>query len=88
MDNEYTDPEYTGTKWTRTELKAAFERVQAENWKDPIDANIPATDMCITNAAIRFYTGSVPNFTIISIKPSPFKNLRVTATGYYAAVGA
>ncbi len=74
----------TGTPYTRLELSSAFDLVKSENWKDPIQACTSIAREDITREAVIFYTGSIPTFT--SMK-NP-KLLRVTAEGYYKAVGA
>lgn len=86
--NKTTSPETmnpeTGTRYSRAELKAAFERVQnAQNWKLPIDTVIPSKDKEVTEEAIIFFAGCRPYF-VRGIKG----HLRVQAVGYYAAVGA
>ncbi len=64
-----------------------FEMVEdAENWKNPIDKIIDTPDdeveKKIFNAVI-YFTGSVPRFTAL-----PNGKTRVTAQGYYMAVGS
>jgi hypothetical protein len=88
-DNETKINPETGTKYSRKELKAAFERIEnPTNWKLPIrGVMIPEADRDITNEAVIFFAGCVPTFR----KPSRrgFEGqLIVDAVGYYAAVGA
>ena len=68
-------------------MDAAFKEIQnKEHWKMPIDHILDSCDdakqKLITNAVI-FYAGCVPNF-----KRLPNGKVRVTAVGYYNAVGA
>lgn len=76
--------EYTGTRWTHTQLHRAFTSVQdKQNWKNPILAIVPAeTDLEMLAAAIIFFAGCVPTFH------STPDGLLVKAVGYYAAIGA
>lgn len=81
-----TNPE-TGTIYSRAQLKAAFELVENKaNWKMPVKSTIFACGREVTEAAIIFYTGSVPKF--VEVAGSNGLLLRVTARGYYAAIGA
>jgi hypothetical protein len=67
-----------------------------ENWKNPIDASIKAPRsegdyklFCsMIEQAIMFYSGSVPTIEKISIDSKGWPTIRVTAVGYYAAIGA
>lgn len=81
-----------GKEVTRGQLLEAFERVEDKaNWKDPIDATVDLAndfELEVLRYAIAFFTGSQATF-----KPKPGKKLlgcryRVTAPGYYRAVGA
>ena len=73
-----------GREWTRTELNRAFRDVQdATNWKNPINALIDEDLMDITDAAVVFFAGCRPTFSRESTGL-----VRVTAIGYFAAVGA
>lgn len=74
--------------YTEQQLKASFDLVcDKTNWKLPIDATLPSITPLAARKqlafAITFYTGSVATFS----KTASGK-LRVTAPGYYAAVGA
>jgi hypothetical protein len=76
----------TGTRYSRAELTAAFNRVaNLRNWKMPIDTIIPGDDADVVEQAIIFFTGSVPQF-----RPHPDNSLYliVKADGYYAVIGA
>jgi hypothetical protein len=67
--------------------KANFEKVQPEgNWKLPIDKVLPTLineERKAISEAVIYFCGCVPSFT-------DFENgtTRVTAIGYYKAVGA
>jgi Tfp pilus assembly PilM family ATPase len=44
--------------YTREELSKAFDKVaNPDNWKDEIEATIPASDFDIVNSAVIFFTG-------------------------------
>jgi hypothetical protein len=81
-----------GREITWGELKDAFDRVaDRTNWKLPIDATIRTTpsandsarEVRLMREAIVFFTGSAPEFEVMR----PYV-MRVTAAGYYAAVGS
>jgi hypothetical protein len=83
-----------GREVTWGELHDAFETVRpAEGWKDPIDAVVDVAgdfELLKLREAVIFFTGSVPTFAPkfgAGLKP-PTCRYRVTAAGYYAAVGA
>jgi hypothetical protein len=86
MDNATSktiNPE-TGTVYSRAELKAAFDKVcNSQNWKMPIDAVITEAERDVATQAVIFFAGCSPKFRGIG----PAK-LRMTAVGYYKAVGA
>lgn len=67
------------------ELNRYFELVQnRENWKNSIDAVIsPDIDQKKITEAVIYFTGSVPKFQVLESG-----NIRVTAAGYYATIGA
>jgi len=70
------------------ELQAAFNRVApVDNWKTAIDTTLPGTlsmtDIFLIRAAVTWFTGSVASFEYL-----PSGEIRVTAAGYYAAIGA
>lgn len=69
------------------ELRTAFELVQnKENWKLPIDAFVPAdADVATIREAVIHFAGCVPHFDKRGLKGLA---IRVTAVGYYEAVGA
>jgi hypothetical protein len=73
-----------GVDVTRGELDEVFKLVQPkDNWKMPIDAVVPrGTKLAMLKEAVIFFTGSSP--TIKQVRGG----FRVTAAGYYAAVGA
>lgn len=78
----------------RSEVSAIFDRVaDKSNWKLPIKAEVALdfADSDLLREAVIFFTGSVPTMEVIE----PFLNrndgrsmYRVTAAGYYSAVGA
>jgi hypothetical protein len=73
------------TKYSREELKAAFELVENKtNWKLPIDRTIDSKDVEVVGKAIPYFTGSIAHFTPIM----GTDKVRVQASGYYSAVGA
>jgi hypothetical protein len=76
-----TTPVFEG--FTEPELRAAFEAVQAPNWKDPISAYVADEFRPVVRAAIIFFAGCEPTFTAYGTG-----HLKVEAEGYYAAVGA
>lgn len=70
------------------ELKAAFDLVAPkDNWKMPIDITLHATDaeVAVIKEAITFYTGSVATVTALM---GAIGWVRITAAGYYVAIGA
>jgi len=71
--------------YTQAELHEAFSAVQdRENWKRPIRATIPKTQVDVTRAAVIHFTGSVPIVT-----PCPDGvHVEIEAAGYYVAIGA
>lgn len=81
--NKTINPE-TGTIYSLSELKAAFEKVQdATNWKNPICAAISVDDIDVVTEAVIFYAGCRPTFV-----PINKARVRCEAAGYYLAVGA
>jgi hypothetical protein len=71
--------------YTRDQLSAAIDLVtdNQKDWKDPIDIIVAAdADQALIDVAVTFYTGSVPVFTA-----QPDGRVRVTAEGYYNAMG-
>ena len=80
----------TGTKYSRAELREAFEAVQNEtNWKMPIDAAIPEYMEDVTREAVIFFAGCKPTFTVVNPKAKrSARRLNCKAVGYYVAVGA
>lgn len=78
---------FAGVRYSQDELKFGFDLVcDATNWKNPIDCVLPGIvskhDRALIAAAVIFYAGCQATFT-----GTP-KGLRVTADGYYKAVGA
>lgn len=75
---QYTD-EYV------EKMREAFRSVQdKENWKYPVDAVVPGdSDTRLISDAVVFFTGSLPELI-----PLPDGKIRVTAIGYYNAVGS
>jgi hypothetical protein len=78
--------------YTRAQLSEAFDRVKdRENWKMPIDKSVAGTlsaaDQSMIAAAVVFYAGCVPSFRVEGGLCGAYFT-RVTAAGYYAAVGA
>lgn len=76
-----------GYEFTVRELRGAFERVEPpENWKNPIDADIVLADerdLALIVSAVLFMTGSHA-----AIEALGCRRFRVTAAGYYVAIGA
>jgi hypothetical protein len=72
--------------FTRAELKDAFDRVcDPANWKNPINVllgNLEVRECDAIAAAVVFYAGCEASLVREGTKT------RVTAAGYYAAVGA
>jgi hypothetical protein len=80
----------TGTIYFRAQLREAFDAVQdSSNWKNPIDAAIPAYMKDVTEQAVIFFAGCRPTFTAVNPKArKSLRRLRCQAVGYYVAVGA
>lgn len=71
--------------YSRDELLQAFNKVcNKDNWKLPIDAMIERSEEEIIREAVIYFTGCEPSFQHV---PGSGKS-RVTAVGYYNAVGA
>lgn len=71
---------------TRAQLATAFDKVKpAGHWKNPIDATVRLTDdeMALVSEAISFFCGCSADFQNLS-----GGTYRVTAIGYFMAVGA
>jgi hypothetical protein len=76
--------------FTRAELKDAFDRVcDLTNWKNPINRVLIGTlskrDRAAIECAVVFYAGCNASF---AFTPGARPSTRVTAVGYYVAVGA
>ena len=101
MTRRETTAVETGRKQFRDELEAAkgreFDVFQAkasgafwrvsdpDNWKVAVDSVIacPAASLGFILEAVVFFTGSVPSVEVVGRG-----RYRVTAIGYYAAIGA
>jgi len=80
MPNVENEVVYGG--YTRKQLINAFEKVQnKKNWKKPINTHIKNEDRDITEKAIVFFTGSIPEFKAITEK-----DLYVKAGGYFSSI--
>lgn len=78
---------FNGVRYSEATLRFYFDLVaDASNWKNPIDCTLPGIvakcDREAIAAAVVFYAGCSPEFT------GTKQGLRVTAPGYYKAVGA
>ena len=81
-----------GFAFTRAELRAAFELVEdKQNWKQPIDAFVPAAScfsgqrlLVAIEQAVHFFAG----MQTVRIDRLPLGGLRVRAAGYYRTIGA
>jgi hypothetical protein len=70
--------------FTQEQLREAFDLVAPKpNWKAEIDAVIPREKRDVVAAAIEHFTGSEAEFQCAGDE-----HLRVTADGYFRAVGA
>ena len=63
--------------FTQEELKSAFEKVQAQDWKDPICKIVPMENLDCIRQAVIHYTGTVPTFAHMG-----GNRVAVEATGY------
>jgi len=81
-----------GRRVTRGTLSKAFRRVEDRaHWKNPVNAVVDVAndyDRALLHEAIVFFTGSLPTFTVVPGGTLPGCRYRVTAAGYYAAIGA
>lgn len=81
-----------GKRVTRGQLAAAFDIVSnKENWKCPIDAHVRLTDdeIAMVTEAVIFFAGCTPEIERKSRKAEDGTiKYRVTAIGYYEAIGA
>ena len=90
------DPNSLLGGYSQAELEAAFSLVAPkDNWKMPINAALPlsttAADVEMIAFAIMFFTGSEASFKFVKVVEdyeTKMKPAKVTAPGYYAAVGA
>lgn len=84
MENVNTINQETGTKYSRQQLKDAFDKVcDKANWKLPIVGAIHESEIDVTREAVIFFAGCTPTFHRFSNGTTV-----VQAIGYYAAVGA
>jgi hypothetical protein len=85
---EYKPRNTVRREYTQQELSAAFQRVQnRKNWKNRVNAVITIEndeEMRLITQAVIHFTGSVPSFVEVDGK----QRHRVTADGYYEAIGA
>jgi hypothetical protein len=78
----------------RSEISALFNLVADKaHWKNPIDARVELTfdEADLLREVVIFYTGSVPTLEVLepTANRTDGKSLyRVTADGYYVAIGA
>lgn len=86
--NRQVVAEVDGRPVTRGELQEAFRKVSnKEHWKYPVRCTLPAEtsehDVLMIEEAVAFFTGSIAIC-------HRFKNgkVRVTADGYFRAIGA
>ena len=78
-----TDPNKESALLYRSMLRSVFSVVcDKQDWKSPIDANIPANLAPIAREAIIFMTGSVPK-----VEELGNHVIHITADGYYIAMG-
>lgn len=88
LNQDYDVKCTSGITRKQSELERAFDLIAPkQNWKMPIDMTldyvmIPVDFALLTDACIHF-TGSVPTFTYLK-----HPELRITAAGYYATIGA
>lgn len=91
---EYKPRNIVRREYTQQELSAAFQRVQnRRNWKKPVDAVIIIEndeEMRLITQAVIHFTGSVPSFVEVDTpwRTDGKQRYRVTADGYYEAIGA
>lgn len=82
--------QFRGEPVTRRQYQAAFHRVCAPHWKDPIRKTIdligsdPDGEIELITDAVVFFTGSVPTFERIGAT----RRYKVRAAGYYRTIGA
>ena len=71
--------------YTHQDLADAFSEIQnSENWKLPVDAWIHPDSFEIYNEACVYFTGSA----LKRVQWAGEHAVRVSAAGYYAAIGA
>jgi hypothetical protein len=82
--NIKTKPGAVFLNYTQEELQQAFDKIKTPgNWKESIEATIPADDYNLAAAAVAYFTGSN-----LEIEDSSSNNYTVYAAGYYAAIGS
>lgn len=82
-------PIKTHGKFTIADMEAAFDKVSdPEDWRGPIDAIVSGSEIDVTEAAVIFYTGSVPKVRMnIEVDPKthllmPDAGFRLRSVGY------
>jgi hypothetical protein len=79
-----TKPDAVFFNYTQEELQQAFDKIKTpSNWKEPIQATIPAEDYNLASAAVAYFTGSQ-----LEIEDNTSGQYIVYAAGYYAAIGS
>ena len=78
-------------EYSEEELHSAFDRVKnKEHWKLPIRCTIDykdEDDIDLIRESIIYFTGSVPDIDVRELKNGK-KRVKVSAVGYYIAIGA
>ena len=69
---------------TQDAMRAAFDKVHGENWKDEIVAEVPFNELHVTIAAIVHFAGSESYVKFVAAKDA----FELFAPGYYARIGA
>lgn len=70
------------------DMEAAFDKVSnPDDWRAPIDALVPGSEIGVTEAAITFFTGTVPTVRAhIKVDPATHllcgRGFRVKSVGY------
>ena len=84
-ENEFMAIAVDESGYSQNQLKEAFNLVaNKENWKLPIDTQVPACAPAdLIARAIAWYTGSIAKFSLATNGW-----LNVEAEGYYKAIGA
>lgn len=78
-------------EYSEEELHSAFDRVKnKEHWKLPIRCTIDykdEDDIDLIRESVIYFTGSVPDIDVRELKNGK-KRVKVSAVGYYIAIGA